>query len=205
VCYTTISKQKPSPLNEEDWAGFANCKQENRRGIKTSPIIISRMRRLRRAHSSLLGFEVTPGVIPAVVDVPVTIDLCRVGTGRSPFIDEINAVDRQQCHVLGVDERAEVAGLPAERARSIFGKRRRDRGIYRAAGGSTAPTRSGSAGGGSSRSDRSIRPGRIAAATPRDGSREAVDREAVLHWLSLYMDLLLMDRIRTRTRINSVP
>ncbi len=73
---------------------------------------------------SLFGFEVTPGVIPAVSDVPVPIDLWRVRTGGSPLIGKVDAIDRQLVQIPGVDVRAEVAGLPAERACSIPGEGR---------------------------------------------------------------------------------
>lgn len=116
-----------------------------------------------------------PRVIPAVPNVPITVDLWRVGTGGGPFIGEINTVDRQLYHVPGVDKGAEVAGLPAERARPVFGKRRRDRGIYRTAGRSAASARGGSARRGA---DQGRRAGRGAATAARDGSGEAVDREA---------------------------
>jgi hypothetical protein len=42
----------------------------------------------------LFGFEVTPGKITCVTDVPEPIDPGRIGTGRSPFIREIDTIDR---------------------------------------------------------------------------------------------------------------
>ena len=52
----------------------------------------------------LFGFEVTPGEIARVAHIPEAIDLGRIGTGRGPFIGEINTVDRQVRQVPGIDE-----------------------------------------------------------------------------------------------------
>src|SRR5512138_2243926 len=118
----------------------------------------------------------TPGIAPAVFDIPVTIDLWRIGAGASPFVGEIDTIDRQLVQIPGIDVGAEVAGLPAERPCPIPGERRRDRGIHRAAGGS-AP-RGGSAARGRGRTSSRGADGRRGAATTGDRSGEAVDGEA---------------------------
>ena len=86
----------------------------------------------------LFRFDVTPGEIACIADVPVPVDLRRIGTGRGPFIGEIDTVDRQARQVPGVDERAKIAGLPAERTCSIVGEGGRDRSIDGAAGRAAA-------------------------------------------------------------------
>src|SRR5687768_15796406 len=86
----------------------------------------------RRMDLPLLGFEVAPGEITRVADVPETVDLSRVGAGGDIHIAEVDAVDRQAGHVPVVDERAQVAGLPAEGAGAIEGERSCDGGGHRA-------------------------------------------------------------------------
>ena len=85
-------------------------------------------------YRSLLGFEVAPGEITRVADVPEAVDFGRICTDGDIQIGEIDPVDRQAGHVPVVDERAQVAGLPAEGACAIKGEGRRDGGRDRTAG-----------------------------------------------------------------------
>src|SRR5690349_18224261 len=102
--------------------------------------------------SPLLGFEVAPGEVAGVADVPEAVDLGRVGTGGDVGVGEIDAVDGQAGQVPGVDEAPQVAGLPAEATGAVPDEGRGDGGGDRAAGGAAAGGRSGcgraAAGGG---------------------------------------------------------
>src|SRR5688572_9251253 len=94
-------------------------------------------------YRSLFGFEVAPGEITRVADVPETVDLGRQAAERHIQIGEIDTVDRQAGHIPRVDKCAQVAGLPAESAGSVFDERSCNSGIHRAAG--AAGRRCGSA------------------------------------------------------------
>src|SRR6185503_5708637 len=82
----------------------------------------------------LFGFEMTEGNATNIVDVPVAINLGRVGIVRNVLVLEFDAVDLQAVQIPGVDIRAQVGRLPTKITCSIKGERRSKGTIYRAAG-----------------------------------------------------------------------
>src|SRR5690349_12266300 len=81
----------------------------------------------------LLGFEVTPGKITRIADVPETIYFGRVSADGHIEIGEVKAVERQAGHVPVVDEGTQVAGLPTEGTGAVEGEWSGDGGCDRAA------------------------------------------------------------------------
>jgi len=76
-----------------------------------------------RKPGTLFGFEVTPGHAADVGNVPKAVDFGRVRCGRHIEIGDVDAIQRDTGCIPGVNVTAKAAGLPAEAARAIEGKR----------------------------------------------------------------------------------
>lgn len=80
----------------------------------------------------------TPGNTAGVTDIPIAADLSRVRARGNIDVSDVCAIEGDTGRIPRVDVVAQVARLPAERARTIKAERRCNRGCHRAADPTTS-------------------------------------------------------------------